>query len=199
MCVLHAHIFKTIFYLSIAACEKKPKRMAKLRTANLLGALAMEIAGRLERRGRRHPNETSSAAAALNVIGFYEGCSNGALSRALGLSHTATVRLVDKLEAAGLVVSEPGADKRVVALRLTELGRERARADVRERCVLLADVVELLTPAQRQSLDEVLEVLLKSMVRAAQDADHICRLCDGEACPPEQCPVHQKAVALEAA
>jgi hypothetical protein len=65
--------------------------------------------------------------------------------------------------------------------------------------VLLGDVVDLLTSAQRQSLDEVLEVLLKSMVRAAQDADHICRLCDGEACPPEQCPVHQKAVALEAA
>jgi MarR family transcriptional regulator, negative regulator of the multidrug operon emrRAB len=173
--------------------------MAKLRTANLLGALAMEIAGRLERHGRRHPNETSSAAAALNVIGFYEGCSNGALSRALGLSHTATVRLVDKLEAADLVVSEPGADKRVVALRLTELGRERAHAGVHERCVLLGDVVDLLTPAQRQSLDEILEVLLKSMVRAAQDADHICRLCDGEACPPEQCPVHQKAVALEAA
>jgi DNA-binding MarR family transcriptional regulator len=173
--------------------------MAKLRTANLLGALAMEISGRLERHGRRHPNETSSAAAALNVIGFYEGCSNGALSRALGLSHTATVRLVDKLEAANLVVSAPGADKRTVALRLTERGRDRARAAVRERCVRLADAVDLLTPAQRQSLDEVLEVLLRAMVEAAQDADHICRLCDGEACPPEQCPVHQKAVALEAA
>jgi MarR family transcriptional regulator, negative regulator of the multidrug operon emrRAB len=173
--------------------------MSKLRTANLLGALATEIAGRLERHGRHHPNETSSAAAALNVIGFYEGCSNGALSRALGLSHTATVRLVDKLEAADLVVSEPGADKRAVALRLTELGRERARAAVHERCVLLGDVVDLLAPAQRQSLDEILEVLLRSMVEAAQDADHICRLCDSEACPPEKCPVHQRAVALDAA
>jgi MarR family transcriptional regulator, negative regulator of the multidrug operon emrRAB len=109
------------------------------------------------------------------------------------------VRVVDKLEAANLVVSEPGADKRAVALRLTELGRERARAAVHERCVLVGDAIDRLTPAQRQSLDEILEVLLRSMVVVAEDADHICRLCDDEACPPEQCPVHQKAVALEAA
>jgi MarR family transcriptional regulator, negative regulator of the multidrug operon emrRAB len=173
--------------------------MSKLRTANLLGALATEIAGRLERHGRLHPNETSSAAAALNVIGFYEGCSNGALGHALGLSHTATVRLVDKLEAADLVVSERAADKRAVALRLTDGGRERARHVVHERCVLLGDILDVLTPAQRHSFDEILETLLKSMVKAAQDADHICRLCDGEECSEERCPVHQRAVALDAA
>src|SRR5260370_40560355 len=114
MCVLDAHNFKTILCLSIASCDKKPKRMAKLRTANLLGALAMEIAGRLERHGRRHPNETSSAAAALNVIGFYEGCSNVALSRALGLSHTATVRPVDMLEVAVFLSSQHASELRVV-------------------------------------------------------------------------------------
>lgn len=173
--------------------------MSKLRTANLLGALAVEIADRLARHGKLHPNETSSATAALNVIGFYEGCSNGALSRALGLSHTATVRLVDKLEASGLVLSEPGADKRAVALRLTDLGRERARIAVHERCLLLGDAIDVLTPAQRQHLDGILETLLRSMVLAAQDADHICRLCDGEECPSEHCPVHQKAIALDAA
>ena len=176
-----------------------PKKMSKLRTANLLGALATEIAGRAERHGRLHPNETSSATAALNVVGFYEGCSNGALSRALGLSHTATVRLVDKLEAAGLVISEPGADKRAVSLRLTDLGRERARNHVHERCVLLGDLVDVLTPSQQRRLDKILETLLGSMVKAAEDADHICRLCDGEECPPEWCPVHRKAFALDAA
>jgi MarR family transcriptional regulator, negative regulator of the multidrug operon emrRAB len=185
--------------VSIHLVRRDADTMSKLRTANLVGALAMAVVDRLERHGRLHPNETSSATAALNVIGFYEGCSNGALSRALGLSHTATVRVVDKLEAADMVVSKPGADKRAVALRLTGLGRKRARDAVRERCVLLADIVGVLTPSQRQSLDEILETLLRSMVEAARDADHICRLCDGEACPPQQCPVHQKAVALDAA
>ena len=173
--------------------------MSKLRTANLLGALATEIAGRLEQQGRLHPNETTSSMAALNVIAYYEGCSNGALSQVLGLSHAATVRLVDKLEAANLVISEQGTDKRAVALRLTDLGRDRARTAVQGRCATLGDVLDVLTSAQRQSLDEILEVLLRSMVEAAQDADHICRLCDGEACPPDQCPVHQRALALDVA
>lgn len=153
----------------------------------------------LERQGKVHPNETNSAVAALNVIGFYEGCSNGALSRALGLSHTATVRLVDKLELAGFVLSEIGTDKRSVALRLTDLGRERTRTVIRERCMRLADVIDVLTAQQRRQLDDIAETLLKSMVTAARDADHICRLCDDAACSPSRCPVHQKATALETA
>ena len=173
--------------------------MSKLRTANLLGALAGELAGRLDRSGKTHPNETSTAAAALNVIGFYEGCSNGALARALGLSHTATVRLVDKLEVLGLVVSEIGTDRRSVALSLTEAGRERARTIVRTRCLMLGELVGRLTPEQCQQLDAIAETLLRSMVDAAADADHICRLCDDEACPPDRCPVHQKAAAIEVA
>jgi len=173
--------------------------MSKLRTANLLGALAGEVADRIERGGKLHPNETSSATAALNVIGFYEGCSNGALSRALGLSHHATVRLVDKLALSGLVRSERGTDKRAVALRLTKLGQECARAVIHDRCLRLCDFIDVLTPRQRRQLDAIAEVLLKSMVNAAQDADHICRLCDGSACPTRRCPVHHKAVALESA
>ena len=173
--------------------------MSKLRTANLLGALAGEIAGRLQRHGREHPNETDSALAALNVIAFYEGCSNGALSRALGLSHTATVRLVDKLEAAGLVVSETGQDRRSVALHLTAAGQERARSLVHERCLLIGDLIDVLTPAQRASLDDIAETLLRSLVRAAEDGNHICRLCDGAECPGDDCPVHQKALELSAA
>ncbi|HLJ62624.1 MAG TPA: MarR family transcriptional regulator [Stellaceae bacterium] len=172
--------------------------MPKLRTANLLGALANEIAGRLERHGKNHSNETSSAAAALNVLAFYEGCSNGTLSRALGLSHPATVRLVDKLEAAGLVRSQTGVDKRSVALTLTHRGRKRARAVVHERSLLLDGMIKVLTPAQRQQLDAIAETLLKSMMREAGDADYICRLCDDMECPPEECPVHRKAMTLEA-
>jgi len=173
--------------------------MSRLRTANLLGALAGVIAERLERHGKTHPNETSSAAAALNVIGFYEGCSNGELAQALGLSHTATVRLVDKLETNGLVISGTGADRRAVALRLTKAGRERARKVVRTRCLLLADLVSLLTPKQQGQLDAIAETLLRTMVNAARDADHICRLCDGDACPEEACPVHLAAERLSAA
>lgn len=176
----------------------KAKRSTSMRTANLLGALALELMERVERLSKRHPNETSSSMAALNVMGFYEGCSNNALAQALGLSHTATVRLVDKLEAAGLVASETGSDRRSVALKLTQDGRERAQELVLERCRHLCGMLDILSEEDQRHLSRISEILLKSLVVAARDADHICRLCDETSCPPDQCPVHNRAIVIEA-
>ena len=170
--------------------------MSKLRTANLLGALSCAVSELLVRQGKSHPNQTDSATAALNLIGFYDGCSNGALSKALDLSHTATVRLVDKLEAEGLVTSEPGIDRRSVSLRLTKAGRAHGRAAIQARCAALCDVISALTPTQRAQLDGIADTLLRSLVTTAGEADHICRLCDDTACPPKHCPVHQKGLSV---
>lgn len=172
--------------------------MSKLRTANLLGALACEIAERLDQMLKDHPNATDSAAAALNVIGFYEGCSNNALSRALKLSHTTTVRLIDKLAAQGLVERREGTDRRAVSLFLTKRGREQARTVVRDRCLALGQVVDVLSERQRNQFDKLAEVLLRSLTTSAEEADHICRLCDDGACPASDCPVHQEALSLDA-
>jgi len=168
----------------------------KLRTANLLGALACEIAERLDERLKKHPNESDSAAAALNVISFYEGCSNNALSRALKLSHTTTVRLIDKLAAQRLVERRQAADRRAVSLFLTKQGREQARAVVRDRCVALGEIVDALSERQRGQFDKLAEILLRTLTTSAEEADHICRLCDDGACPPDNCPVHQEALSL---
>src|SRR5216110_1270529 len=108
--------------------------MSRLRTANLLGALSGEVAERLERRLKRHPNQTDSAAAALNVLAFWEGASNAELAKVLRLSHPATVRLVDRLEAEGLVEARPGRDRRAVALHLTGPGREHIKGVLTDRC-----------------------------------------------------------------
>lgn len=171
--------------------------MSEQRTANLLGALACEIADKLDQRLMEHHSETDSAASALNIIGYYDGCSNSALSRALRLSHTATVRLVDKLEASGLVTSEPGEDRRSVALHLTKAGKARARRVVVERNEVLSDIIKVLTPRQREHLDTVAEALLLALTDSTDIANHICRLCDDHACPPDDCPVHQAALKLE--
>jgi MarR family transcriptional repressor of emrRAB len=173
--------------------------MPQSRTANLLGALACEIAGRLDERLKNHPNQTDSSAAALNVIGSYEGCSNTALSRALKLSHPATVRLVDKLEAAGLVKSGRGKDRRTVALFLTRQGRARARAVVEDRCGVLEEIVDALPRKEQVQLERLAETLLRAFTSSVTEADHICRLCDDRACPADHCPVHQAALELEEA
>lgn len=170
--------------------------MSKLRTANLLGALACEIAERLDQRLKNHPNESDSAAAALNVIGFYEGCSNNALSRALKLSHTTTVRLIDKLTAQGLVERRQGDDRRAVSLFLTKRGREQAQAIVKDRCLALGEIIDVLSDRQRSQFDKLAEILLRTLTTSAEEADHICRLCDDDACPSDDCPVHQEAISL---
>lgn len=173
--------------------------MTRLRTANLLGAIAIAIVEHAERGAKHHPNETSSALAALNVIAFYDGCSNKTLSLGLGLSHTATVRLVDKLERSGLVRREVGADRRSVVLSLTEQGQQRAKHAMRDRSERLATLVDALAPEQQRQLDAIAATLLHAMVGSAADADHLCRLCDDAQCPLEQCPVHLKLSALDPA
>lgn len=165
----------------------------------MLGAVALELVGRVEQATKRHPNETSSSMAALNIIGFYEGCSNNALSQALGLSHTATVRLVDKLEAAGFVASEPGEDRRSVSLTLTQAGRDKAQALVAERCRYLCGMLGVLSDEDVEHLSRISELLLKSLVQNEIDAAHICRLCDQVACGGEECPVHTKVMDIQAA
>jgi DNA-binding MarR family transcriptional regulator len=170
--------------------------MSKLRTANLLGALSGVVTERLVQRLKRHPNQTDSAAAALNVLTFWEGASNTELAKVLGLSHPATVRLVDRLEGAGLVEARPGRDKRAVALHLTDAGRAHVKDVLADRCAALAEVTDALTPKEQEVLATLLEKLLRSATAGVIEAAHICRLCDEMACPQDLCPVHQRALEL---
>jgi DNA-binding MarR family transcriptional regulator len=172
--------------------------LSTLRTANLLGALASEVADRLERGIKLHPNQTDSVAAALNVIVLYEGCSNSHLSRALKLSHPATVRLIDKLELEGAVERRDTKDKRAVALFLTKKGKTRAKNLLLSRCEALRGMISPLTIREQNQLTQLLEKLLHPLVQSDQDGDYICRLCDTIACPPDSCPVHQASLAVAA-
>ena len=169
--------------------------MPRLRTANLLGALVGEVAERLVRQLKSHPNQTDTSAAALALLSYYEGMSNADLARGLGLSHSATVRLADKLEAAGLVETRAGRDRRAVAFHLTPAGRARAREILTARCAAIAEVIDPLSAAEQEQLARLLERMLRAVTKSAEGAVHICRLCDEIACPEESCPVHQAALA----
>lgn len=172
-------------------------QISKLRTANMLGALASAVVERLDAQRKRHPNETDSSTAALNLIALYEGCSNAALSQALQLSHPATVRLIDKLEEDGLVARQRGVDRRAVALFLTPTGRERMRTALEERCVVLDKIVDVLSPEQKRQFNGIAETLLRAFTATPLAAAHICRLCDQVSCPADFCPVHQQALSLQ--
>lgn len=162
---------------------------ADARTANLLGALALALGDELRRATETAAAHGASAPAALVVIGTYPGRTIDALRPALGLSHSGTVRLVDRLEADGLVVRGDGPDARSVSLQLTPAGRAAMRTLLAERRRALDEPLAALTATERRQLDRLTAKLLTAMTHSPEQADQYCRLCDEAVCPTARCPV----------
>lgn len=124
-----------------------------------------------------------------------DGQAVDALAKSVGLSHSATVRLVDRLEASGLVRRAPGADGRSISVRLTAGGRHLGREIISARERALGDVLDGLLPTDRDALAAACEKLLGGLTASRADAGRICRLCDPDACGhfEGRCPVTQAA------
>jgi DNA-binding MarR family transcriptional regulator len=159
------------------------------RTANLLGALAVALGDELRTATETAAAHGASAPAALVVIGTYPGRTIDALRPALGLSHSGTVRLVDRLAADDLVVRGAGTDGRSVSLQLTASGRSAMRGLLTERRRALDRPLAALTVAERRQLERISEKLLAAMTHTQAQADQFCRLCDETVCPTARCPV----------
>ena len=93
----------------------------------------------------------------LGALGRGPAPTQLALAEAIGHDKTRLIAVLDRLEAAGLVVREPDpADRRARVVRLTPAGRDRlraARADVR---AMEAGVLAPLSAAERRTLLAVL-------------------------------------------
>lgn len=162
------------------------------REANLLGALSLAVAERSDRAveaAAAHGGAAPAALAALET--FLDGSSLDVMRRPLGLSHSAAVRLADRLERDGLVRREPGADARSVSIRITEQGSRLAGRIRAERERALESVLAPLSRAERAELTRLHEKLLGGLTGGRADARHICRLCDAHACGHYEgaCPV----------
>jgi DNA-binding MarR family transcriptional regulator len=162
------------------------------REANLLGAFSLAVAERLEQATHRAAAHGGSAPAALNALEVYlDRSSIDTLRHPLGLTHSAAVRLVDRLTAAGLVTREPGRDARSVAVSLTDSGRRAAHQVRQSRERALADLLAPLSAGERAQLTRLHGKLLDGITSSRDDARHICRLCDADACGHSEgrCPV----------
>src|SRR6266705_1793914 len=91
------------------------------------------------------------------------GASFHSSARRLALSHSATVRLVDRLEADGLVERRSGRDGRSVALFVTPAGETTAVEALRRRGEALAEVLAPLSASERQRLAILLAKLLAGL------------------------------------
>lgn len=164
----------------------------EFRLANLVGALAIAVSDDLTGLAQRTAGVAGRGPAALVSILNVPGETITELRDALGLTHSGTVRLVDRLAADGLVRREAAGDGRRVALALTDAGREAAHRVLAEREARLAGLLGGLGPASRAALERAAEVVLFELTDTRPDAFRICRLCDGHTCGhPETCPVSQ--------
>lgn len=157
------------------------------RTANLLGAVGLAVADRIEEAARAILSHVGETPAAVVVIGYGLGPSNDQLRRILRLSHPGAVRLVDRLVADGLVERRPGRDRRAIALHLTDRGTALREELMQGRLAAIRPLIEPLSPAEQDALGELLHKLLARMDTTDEDRCTICRLCDGRVCT--DCPI----------
>ena len=157
------------------------------RTANLLGAVGLAVADRIEEAAIEVMNRAGETPAALVVIGYGLGPSNDQLRRVLSLSHPGAVRLVDRLVADGLVERHQGADKRAIALHLTKEGHRVREALLEGRLAAIRPLLKPLAKTEQDALAELLHKLLSSMPTNDPDRCRLCRLCDDSVC--SDCPI----------
>jgi MarR family transcriptional repressor of emrRAB len=165
--------------------------MNKARAVNLLGAFVDSVYRQVESGIDAKLGMGGETPAAIVMIGTNPGRSMDFLARALVLSHSGTVRLVDRLEKEEYVRRESGKDKRAVALRLTTRGQRKMQEILGARRACLEAVFEVLTRAEQRQLTESVETMLASMSTSDQVAECMCRLCEEAACPQPTCPVTQ--------
>lgn len=165
-------------------------------TPNLLGAFALSLTDEILAAGKKVSGLSPSACAAVVTLGPYPGTTIKLLARALGLTHSVAVRLVDELVSGGLVKRKHGEDRREVGLRLTAKGRALRAKIVTAREQVLAEMLGTIDARSKQTLREILATMLVRLTRDRASADHICRLCDEDICVPDICPVEREAVRL---
>lgn len=154
-----------------------------------LGALALAVA---DAQAGVHPAEVALEhpdAALLNSIAQTPGMKVEQLAAILALSHSGTVRAIDRLSRKGLVERRPHTDDaRAVALHLTGAGDRIAATLQDRRKAALQVYLGTLGEADRKQIADVVDLLLAGLVTDRETSDRICRLCDETLCTPDRCP-----------
>jgi DNA-binding MarR family transcriptional regulator len=152
-------------------------------TLDLLGAAALAISAAVWETYRMEPSD----AAALNVVLAEPGISIKGLARTLGLTHSATVRVADRLTLGGLVTRDPAGPGRTVALTSTPRGTSLASQAAARRTRVLEHATSGLTAAQRQDLITSLAAVVRQLAASQEQIDQACRLCDQSRCLQRGC------------
>ena len=165
---------------------------AGARSANLLGTVGLAVSDRIRAAGEDELGLSGSAPQAIVALSTYLADRPlEEIAGAFGITQSAVVRLIDRLESEGLVARRPGEDRRRVSVRLTAKGSRRAKAVLARREQELDEVLSALTPAEQKQLTRLHEKLLGQLPDGVPAARRVCRYCDVHACGhyDGRCPV----------
>lgn len=178
------------------------------RLANLVGTLALVLADRIRVSTEEAAGHAAAAPAALVALNeFLARPSIDEVRAVVGLTHSGTVRLVERMVEEGLVTREAGRDGRSVAVVLTRKGRRVAQRVAAARSAAVAAAFDALSDDDGEVLVRCVEKMLAAVTRerlAARERGEepaggwICRLCAFEACGRDRgaCPVFNAATAI---
>jgi len=153
------------------------------RTANVLGALVLLVSDRMTGAVAGAAGHSVTAATTLSALSqFLDRPSIDELRRVLGLTSSGTVRLVDRLEADGLVARSPGVDGRSTTISLTESGAAVAARVAGARADVLSEVLHLVSESDRAALEDIAARLLAAIMVGPGPSPWMCRLCDTSVC-----------------
>ena len=173
--------------------------MISHQTVNLLGALVMALSDAETTAIRRAAGLSPSGCAALVSVGQNAGINIGGLSSILGLTHSVTVRLVERLVEDKLINRVAGTDRRHVVLELSDFGKARSAAILKTRAEVARRLLATLELEQQRQIEPILSTMLTALTTSRTQADHLCRLCDETVCQSDSCPVERQARRIEAA
>ena len=168
---------------------------------NIVATLALTLTDRMTEATEQAAGRGGQAPAALVALEeFLGGGTIEQLRQTLGISHSAAVRLVDRLADDGFVLrGERLTDGRSVALELTRTGRSVARRVLAARRLAVEESLASLDECERRNLHASVRTILAAVTRSRLAAratgqppqtGWMCRLCDFQACgrPVGRCP-----------
>lgn len=125
--------------------------------------------------------------AAITLVASHPEVPVDWLRARIGLSQPGTVRLLDRLSAAGLV-RRSAREGRTVHLAVTPAGQDLLARWTRQRDLAVHRLTSGLTDGQQAELAELMALSLSTPGRPRVQADLTCRTCDWPACE-DDCPV----------
>jgi DNA-binding MarR family transcriptional regulator len=152
--------------------------------ATRLGAAALTLSDGIRAATEEATGAAGGVPAALvSLHEWADGRPVEVLAEALRVTHSRAVRIVDRLEAAGLARREPDqSDGRRVLVRLQPAGRQLAQRALAARARVLTGALAQFDAADLLELERLVGALLDATTVDLRAAKQTCRLCDAHVC-----------------